>query len=74
MPCPPCRRQGDGPPFLIDPRPEPGRLDELHLMVCPIVLGGGKRLFDDKDGRVPLRLAGSEAFPTGVVHLTYQPA
>jgi len=51
-----------------------GMLDELHLTICPIVLGSGKRLFDDRDGRVPLKLAGSEAFPTGVVHLTYQPA
>jgi dihydrofolate reductase len=50
-----------------------GMLDELHLMVCPIVLGSGKRLFDDKGGRVPLKLTGTEAFPTGVVHLTYQP-
>jgi dihydrofolate reductase len=51
-----------------------GMLDELHLMVCPIALGSGKRLFDEKGGRVPLKLAGSEAFPTGVVHLTYQQA
>jgi dihydrofolate reductase len=49
-----------------------GMLDELHLLVCPIVLGGGKRLFDEKGGRVPLRLAASESFSTGVVHLTYQ--
>jgi dihydrofolate reductase len=51
-----------------------GVLDELHLMVCPILLGGGKRLFDDNGGRVPLQLAGSETFPTGVVHLTYRSA
>jgi dihydrofolate reductase len=51
-----------------------GMLDELHLLVCPIVLGSGKRLFDESGGRVPLRLAGSEAFATGVVHLTYQQA
>jgi dihydrofolate reductase len=49
-----------------------GVIDELHLMVCPIVVGSGKRLFTDA-GRTPLRLAGSETFPTGVAHLTYQP-
>lgn len=49
-------------------------LDELHLMVCPIVVGNGKRLFDDTGKRTPLRLAASETFPTGVAHLTYQPA
>jgi dihydrofolate reductase len=51
-----------------------GLLDELHLLVCPVALGSGKRLFDEADGRVPLKLADSEAFSTGVVHLTYQPA
>lgn len=51
-----------------------GVLDELHLMVCPIVVGSGKRLFDDTGERTPLRLAGSETFPTGVAHLTYRSA
>jgi dihydrofolate reductase len=51
-----------------------GLVDELHLMVCPVVVGGGKRLFEADGGRVPLRLTGSETYPTGVVHLTYAPA
>jgi dihydrofolate reductase len=51
-----------------------GMLDELHLLLCPIVLGSGKRLFDENGGQVPLRLTASETFPTGVVHLTYQQA
>jgi hypothetical protein len=38
------------------------------------VLGSGKRLFGEPDGQVPLSLAGSESFGTGVVHLTYTPA
>jgi hypothetical protein len=37
-------------------------------------LGSGKRLFSEPDGQVPLALASSEAFGTGVVHLTYTPA
>jgi dihydrofolate reductase len=49
-------------------------LDQLDLLVFPVVLGGGKRLFSEPDGQVPLTLAGSEAFSSGVVHLTYTPA
>src|SRR6266516_2713596 len=41
-----------------------GLLDELHLLVHPIVVGAGKRLFDDGP-QVPLRLTGSQAFSTG---------
>jgi dihydrofolate reductase len=50
-----------------------GLLDELHLLVHPIVVGTGKRLFDDGP-RVPLRLTDSQTFSTGVLHLTYERA
>ncbi|MFF4448352.1 dihydrofolate reductase family protein [Streptomyces sp. NPDC001502] len=53
---------------------EAGLLDELRLLVHPIVLGTGKRLFPDGTGRTPLRLTASAAFSTGVLDLTYQPA
>ena len=48
-----------------------GLPDRLDLLVFPVVLGSGKRLFSEPDGPVPLRLTSSEAFSTGVVHLTY---
>ena len=51
-----------------------GLLDRLDLLVFPVVLGGGKRLFSELDGQLPLTLAGSQAFGTGVVQLTYTPA
>jgi dihydrofolate reductase len=51
-----------------------GLLDELRLLVCPILVGGGKRLFDDGGAPVPLRLVDARTFSTGVQYLTYQPA
>ena len=50
-----------------------GLLDELRLLVHPIVVGHGKRLFDDGE-QVPLTLADSKTFSTGVLALTYRRA
>jgi dihydrofolate reductase len=49
-------------------------LEELRLMVHPLVSGGGKRLFEDGVDRKALELVDSRTFSTGVVYLTYQPA
>jgi dihydrofolate reductase len=53
---------------------EEGLLDELSLMVHPLVLGSGKRLFEDGGDRRPLELVDSKAFGTGVHLLSYRPA
>jgi dihydrofolate reductase len=50
-----------------------GLLDELHLLVHPIVLHKGMRLFDEGEAPLPLRLVSSQAFATGVLHLIYGP-
>lgn len=51
-----------------------GLLDELHLLVHPIAVRKGMRLFDEGEPSVPLRLISSEAFRTGVLNLVYGPA
>ena len=48
-------------------------IDELRLMVHSLVLGGGKRLFEEGDGRQALELVDSKTFDTGVLYLAYQP-
>ena len=49
-------------------------LDELHLMVYPVVLGKGKRLFGETTAKKPLRLTGNRTVGDGIALLTYVPA
>jgi dihydrofolate reductase len=52
-----------------------GLVDELRLMVFPVVLGGGKRLLDETSSPRALHLVESRPVgPDGVVILTYEPA
>jgi dihydrofolate reductase len=51
-----------------------GLVDELRLMVFPVVLGTGKRLFGETSDKRPLRLADSKVVGDGVAILTYEPA
>ena len=48
-------------------------LDQLNLMVHPIAVGKGQRLFEDTPTH-PLRLVSQETFSTGVLNLGYVPA
>jgi dihydrofolate reductase len=52
-----------------------GLLDELHLLVHPIVVGQGMaRLFPADEPQAPLELRSSETFGTGVLYVVYAPA
>ena len=48
-----------------------GLIDELRLLVNPLILGGGKALFKDVKGRHTLKLAGAKPLKSGKVSLTY---
>ena len=49
-------------------------LDELGLMIHPVVVGSGKRIFEGWGEPKELTLVDSKTFSTGVVYLTYRPA
>ncbi|MEP6730949.1 MAG: dihydrofolate reductase family protein [bacterium] len=63
-----------GSPNLVRSLLRDDVLDELRMLVHPIVVGTGKRLFGDGGFQKPLKLVDSTTFKTGVVHLIYQRA
>jgi dihydrofolate reductase len=71
-------RDGDivvhGSARLVQTLLDHGLVDELRLMVFPVVLGAGKRLFGDTSAKKRLRLADSRTVGDGVTILSYQPA
>lgn len=46
-------------------------VDELNLLVHPIIVGTGQRLFEDEGVQIPLQLTHCTTFSTGVVHAVY---
>jgi dihydrofolate reductase len=53
---------------------EHGLVDEYRLMIEPILLGGGKRLFPDDGSGRRLELVSASTTATGVLICTYRPA
>jgi dihydrofolate reductase len=74
-------KQEDGPEIqvhgsgdLVQTLLEHGLVDEYHLLIFPVVIGTGKRLFGDGTTPGGLRLANSKIATTGVIMATYEPA
>jgi dihydrofolate reductase len=52
---------------------ENGLVDELNLMVCPVIVGQGKRLFPEAGPDIALDLLESRVFPNGIALQSYRP-
>jgi riboflavin biosynthesis pyrimidine reductase len=52
---------------------ERGLVDELRLMIDPVLLGGGKRVFRDDGAFRPLRLVDGQVTSPGAILATYAP-
>jgi dihydrofolate reductase len=63
-----------GSPGLVQTLMALDLLDELRLMIDPLVAGGGKRLFRDDGALRSMRLAGSQVTSTGAIIATYAAA
>ena len=62
-----------GSPDLVDELLRHDLVDEYRLLVYPVILGSGKRLFRDRIDIHHLRLVDTRTFDSGVVLLTYAP-
>jgi len=62
-----------GSPTLVQSLLQNDLLDELILMIHPVAVGRGKRLFKDGNDLKRLKLVGSMTTSTGVLIVTYQP-
>lgn len=62
----------DGSSVLVHTLAQSDLVDEFSLLVFPVVLGSGKRVFPD-GFHAPLKLVETKSFPSGVILLRYQP-
>jgi dihydrofolate reductase len=74
-------KQQDGGPILVAGSAtlvhsliENDLVDELRLMVFPVIIGGGKRPFPESQQKKPFKLTDTATFASGVAVYTYEPA
>jgi dihydrofolate reductase len=60
-----------GSPMLVQSLTNAGLVDEYRILVHPVVVHEGRRLFDNLHGRTDLRLVGVETYARGAMTITY---
>jgi dihydrofolate reductase len=65
---------GIGSTVLVQSLIQHGLVDELRLLIDPVLVGGGKRIFPDDGALRPLRLVDHRVAGTGTIFATYAPA
>jgi dihydrofolate reductase len=63
-----------GSTVLVHSLIQHGLVDEFRLMIDPVLVGGGKRIFPDDRALRPLRLVDHDVTSTGAIIATYAPA
>jgi len=73
-------QEGHGPDLVVQGSSDllqtlwrEGLVDELSVLIFPVVLGKGKRLFGNGASPAGLKLLKSQSFPTGVIVANYKP-
>jgi len=74
-------KSGDGPDLLVQGSSnllqtlwQNSLVDEFRVLIFPVVLAKGKRMFGDGASPAGLKLLEAKSYPTGVIVATYQPA
>jgi dihydrofolate reductase len=57
---------------LVHPLLEHDLVDELRLMIYPVVLGSGRRMFGETSDKKPMRLVGNRTVDGDLAYLTYE--
>lgn len=71
-------KAGDGGPILVTGSRtlvhelfERGMVDELRMMIFPVVLGSGFKLFPESPNKISLKMIDSVIYPSGIAAITY---
>lgn len=63
-----------GSPTLVQSLTNAGLVDEYRILIHPVLVNEGKRLFENLEGRTDFRLIGVHTFESGAILVTYAPA